>query len=64
MRRALLLIGVLAMILIAVRPEVTLFLLLSSYVVLGCLWNLACLLRIFPVSSSGLPTAHGYKDQG
>jgi CDP-diacylglycerol--serine O-phosphatidyltransferase len=35
-----LLVGVLAMILVAVKPEVTLFLLLSTYVVVGLLWNL------------------------
>ena len=39
-----LLVGVLAMILIAVRPEVTLFLLLSLYIVLSLLWNLVRLL--------------------
>jgi CDP-diacylglycerol---serine O-phosphatidyltransferase len=35
-----LMVGVLAMILIAVKPEVTLFLLLSTYVGLSLLWNL------------------------
>jgi CDP-diacylglycerol--serine O-phosphatidyltransferase len=35
-----LLVGVLAMILIAVRPEVTIFLLLSAYVVLSLIFNL------------------------
>jgi CDP-diacylglycerol--serine O-phosphatidyltransferase len=35
-----LLVGVLAMILIAVKPEVTLFLLLSSYIGLSLIWNL------------------------
>lgn len=35
-----LLVGVLAMILIAVRPEVTLFLLLSTYITLSLGWNL------------------------
>lgn len=34
-----LLVGVLAMILVAVKPEVTLFLLLSTYLVLSLLWN-------------------------
>jgi CDP-diacylglycerol--serine O-phosphatidyltransferase len=40
-----LLVGVLAMILIAVRPEVTLFLVLSSYVGLSLGWNLMRLAR-------------------
>jgi CDP-diacylglycerol--serine O-phosphatidyltransferase len=39
-----LLVGVLAMILIAVRPEVTLFLLLSIYILLSLLWNLVRLI--------------------
>src|SRR5579885_190956 len=40
-----LLVGVLAMILIAVRPEVTLFLLLSVYIALSMLWNVVRLLH-------------------
>jgi CDP-diacylglycerol--serine O-phosphatidyltransferase len=35
-----LMVGILVMILIAVKPEVTLFLILSSYVVASLLWNL------------------------
>jgi CDP-diacylglycerol--serine O-phosphatidyltransferase len=37
--------GVLAMILIAVKPEITLFLLLSTYIALGLLWNLFRLMK-------------------
>jgi CDP-diacylglycerol--serine O-phosphatidyltransferase len=40
-----LMVGVLAMILIAAKPEVTLFLLLSAYVVLSLGWNIWVLLR-------------------
>lgn len=40
-----LMIGVLGMILIAVRPEVTLFVLLSSYVGLSLVWNIYVLCR-------------------
>ncbi|MGZ3697340.1 MAG: CDP-diacylglycerol--serine O-phosphatidyltransferase [Bdellovibrionota bacterium] len=40
-----LMVGVLAMILIAVKPEVTLFLILSAYVVLSLIWNGVGLLR-------------------
>ncbi len=43
-------VGVLSMILVAVKPEVTLFLLLSSYVGLSLAWNLFSL--IFKSSSS------------
>lgn len=49
-----LLVGVLAMILIAVRPEITLFLLLTSYVCLSLLWNLNRLFR----KSLGFGSAH------
>jgi CDP-diacylglycerol--serine O-phosphatidyltransferase len=40
-----LLVGVLAMILIAIKPEVTLFLVLSSYVTLSLLWNLSLMVN-------------------
>ena len=40
-----LLVGVLSMILIAVKPEVTLFLLLTTYLCLSLMWNLWVLLR-------------------
>jgi CDP-diacylglycerol--serine O-phosphatidyltransferase len=40
-----LLVGVLAMILVAVRPEVTLFLVLSTYVSLGLVWNVVRLVK-------------------
>jgi CDP-diacylglycerol--serine O-phosphatidyltransferase len=40
-----LMVGVLAMILIAAKPEVTLFLLLSAYVVLSLVWNVWVLFK-------------------
>ena len=47
-----LLIGVLAMVLIAVKPEVTLFLLLSSYVVLSLIWNVVRVLKGTPAEQN------------
>jgi CDP-diacylglycerol--serine O-phosphatidyltransferase len=41
-----LLIGVLIMLLIAVKPEVTLFLLMMAYIILSLLWNVAVLLGL------------------
>jgi CDP-diacylglycerol--serine O-phosphatidyltransferase len=51
-----LMVGVLAMILIAIKPEVTLFLVLSSYVSLSLLWNVYRVLAGKPVAAS--KTAH------
>jgi CDP-diacylglycerol--serine O-phosphatidyltransferase len=52
-----LLIGVLAMILIAIKPEVTLFLLLSAYVSLSLLWNVYRVLAGKPVAAVQKPQA-------
>ena len=46
-----LLIGVLSMILIAIKPEVTLFLMLSSYVSLSLVWNVYRLMIGKPVAA-------------
>lgn len=57
-----LMVGVLAMILIAAKPEVTLFLLLSAYIGLSLVWNLYRLIAPSPHSSSpqkAAPGAHG-----
>ncbi|MCM2277085.1 MAG: CDP-diacylglycerol--serine O-phosphatidyltransferase [Oligoflexia bacterium] len=43
-----LMVGVLAMILIAAKPEIALFLLLSTYVLLSLLWNVILLFRGAP----------------
>lgn len=43
-----LMVGVLSMILVAVKPEVTLFLVLATYVVGGLVWNLSRVLRGVP----------------
>jgi len=40
-----LLIGVMVMILVAVKPEITLFLILTTYVCISILWRVICLLR-------------------
>ncbi len=45
-----LMVGVLAMILMAVRPEITIFLVLSSYVSLSLIWNAVRLVRKGPAS--------------
>jgi CDP-diacylglycerol--serine O-phosphatidyltransferase len=52
-----LMIGVLSMILIAVKPEVTLFLILSTYVVASLVWNLVLLFRGAPVEAKA-PSLH------
>jgi len=54
-----LLIGVLSMVLVAVKPEVTLFLLLSAYVVFGLAWNVICYIRGVPVVQQKSPTQSG-----
>jgi hypothetical protein len=43
--------GVLSMILIAARPEFALFGILSSYVILGLLWNIWRVSRGIPLQS-------------
>jgi CDP-diacylglycerol--serine O-phosphatidyltransferase len=53
----LLLVSVLVMILIAVKPEVTLFLILSSYICLSLVWNVALYLRGEPTFARKLRTA-------
>jgi len=61
-----LLIGVLAMILIAVKPEVTLFLILIAYVVLSLVWNLVWKIKPKLKAHSGVhdnfPTNSLHKD--
>jgi len=55
-----LLIGVLSMLLVAVKPEVTLFLLISTYIVLSLSWNVFRLLFPGRGSHSGVRNdAHG-----
>lgn len=44
-----LLVGVMAMVLVLVRPEVTLFLLLSTYVMASLIWNVIKLFRGVPI---------------
>jgi CDP-diacylglycerol--serine O-phosphatidyltransferase len=46
-----LMIGVLSMILIAIKPEITLFLILTAYVVTSLVWNLVALVRGEPVQT-------------
>ncbi len=46
-----LLVGVLTMILIAAKPEITLFILLGAYISLSLGWNLACVIKRVPVFS-------------
>lgn len=53
-----LMVGVLAMILIAIKPEVTLFLVLSSYVGFSLLWNVYRILAGKPVELSKPQAAH------
>jgi CDP-diacylglycerol--serine O-phosphatidyltransferase len=57
-------VGVLSMILIAVRPEVTLFLLISGYIALGMLWNLYRLAAGQPAGAHHAKSAGSARREG
>lgn len=59
-----LMVGVLAMILIAARPDLTLFLLLAGYIVLSLLWNVAVLLGIARKPSGAAKSHPGSPEPG
>jgi hypothetical protein len=50
-------VGVLSMILIAVRPEITLFLMVSFYVVASLIWNLVRVLKSKPSEAGVIPVS-------
>lgn len=54
-----LMIGVVSMVLIAIKPEITLFLLLGGYIGVSLIWNLVSLIRKIPMVSPQLEVDDG-----